>query len=71
MEVDLTNYEVGDLTSYFAWCTHEGCPFVTDDYDNEAAAVQTIIEHLEDDHSPVHDDVGDGRCKCGVDGYGE
>jgi len=33
--------------------------------------VQTIIEHLEDDHSPVHDDVGDGRCKCGVDGCGE
>jgi Rieske Fe-S protein len=25
-------YEVGDLTSYFAWCTHEGCPFVTDNY---------------------------------------
>ena len=50
MKVDLTNYEVGELTSYYAWCTVEGCSFVTPDFESEDSAVKAVFEHLEEDH---------------------
>jgi predicted small metal-binding protein len=50
MKVDLTDYEIGDFTSYYAWCTVPGCAFITPDYDNERKVVEDIEEHYADEH---------------------
>ena len=49
--VDLTDYEVGDFTSYYTWCTVKDCPWVSPDRESEDTAVADAIEHLEEDHS--------------------
>jgi hypothetical protein len=62
------DFQMGEITHYYAWCRFPDCGYITSDSGSEKCAEADMGEHWAEEHEPIHDDVGDGRCKCGVDG---
>ena len=44
-------YEMGEVTNYYAWCGFPGCAFATEDTSSKTVARGDMEEHWDDEHA--------------------